>query len=177
MFQSRHVIALCFWLSPTQVIFEFSKLGARSDRDSLKRLVAFWKRLRSNKLTPAVLALSIALGLAVGLLPVYGLHGVLVAALCLPLRLDTVLAFAATMISNPFTFPVLTWVEVQIGCQILGGVCPGVEGLLRGEGIAELGYQLAVGSGVTAVLVGAMGAGITWLIASRLQAIALLPKG
>src|SRR5688572_19678176 len=118
MFQSRHVIALCFWLSPSLVFSEFARRRARNDQGVTRRLRAVWQRLRSNNLTPTVLALSIAVGLAVGLLPLYGLHGVMVAVLCLPLRLDTVLAFAATMISNPFTFPLLTWLEVQIGCKI-----------------------------------------------------------
>lgn len=142
----------------------------QADGDIRQGLLIAWRRMRSNNLTPAVLALSIAVGLAVGLLPLYGLHGVLVAALCLPFRLDAVLAFTATMISNPLTFPLLTWLEVHIGCKIVGGVCPNVEALLRGEGVMDLGYQLMVGAAISASLVGCAGALIVWVVAHGLQA-------
>lgn len=145
----------------------FIRRGLDSERGVWQRVRVVWRRARSNNLTPAVLAFSIAVGLAVGLLPLYGLHGLMVAALCLPLRLDAVLAFAATMISNPLTFPLLTWLEVQIGCAILGGTCPDVDALLRGQGVVDLGYQLMVGAGVMAALVGSCGAAVVWLVAKR----------
>ncbi len=89
---------------------------------------------------------------------------------CLPFRLDTVLAFTATMISNPFTFPLLTWLEVHIGCKIWAVSAQHVEALLRGEGVMDLGYQLMVGASVTALLVGSCGAVIVWTVANRVQA-------
>lgn len=168
MHEPSRSVALCFLTRQTQAVTQRVRNGIVV-KALVRRLEPAWRRARSNDLTPAVLALSIAIGLSVGLLPLYGLHGVLVAALCLPFRLDAVLAFGATMISNPFTFPLLTWVEVHIGCLIVGGVCPDVEGLLRGEGVMHLGYQLLIGASITALLVGMLGATAIWLVANKLQ--------
>ena len=170
MFQSRHVLALLFWLRPAYVFSGFARRGVKGADRFARGSRAVWHRLRANNLTPSVLAMSVAVGLAVGLLPLYGLHGLLVVALCLPFRLDVVLAFAATMISNPFTFPFLTWLEVQLGCKVLGGVCPSVEDLLSGQGLMDVGYHLAVGAGITSLLVGGVGALIVWAVAHRVQA-------
>src|SRR5262249_41963184 len=60
-----------------------------------------YARLRGGALTPARLAGSLAVGLAIGLLPLYGLHLALVLAVCLPLRFDSRLSYVAANVSIP----------------------------------------------------------------------------
>jgi uncharacterized protein (DUF2062 family) len=152
------------------VFYSFVRRGAKRMDKFVRGFHVVWRRLRANNLTPAVLATSSAVGLAVGVLPLYGLHGVIVAGVCLLFRLDAVLAFTATMISNPFTFPFLTWLEVRLGCKILGGLCPRVEDVLQGQGLTEVGYPLFVGASVASVVVGGIGALIVGGVAHWWQA-------
>lgn len=125
-------------------------------------IVRVWHRLHTPHLSARVVASSVAIGLAIGLLPVYGLHGALVLLVCVPLRLDAVLAFAATMISNPVTFPLLILLELELGEELLGKSSSTVQQLMTGEGWLLAGKQILVGSGILAVAVGGLGWGIAW---------------
>lgn len=123
-----------------------------------------WHRLHTPHLSAHVVASSVAIGLAIGLLPVYGLHGALVLLVCVPLRLDAVLAFAATMISNPLTFPLLVLAELELGEELLGKSTSTVQQLMAGEGWLLAGKQILVGSGILAVVVGGLGWGLAWAL-------------
>lgn len=129
-------------------------------RDGALRI---WHRLHTNHLSPRVVAVSVGVGLAIGLLPVYGLHGVLVLAVCVPLRLDSVLAFAATMVSNPITFPLLVIAELELGEALLGSSSLSLEQLMAGQGWALAGQQLLAGTLILASVVGVVGAGLAWV--------------
>ena len=65
------------------------------------RLAAAWRRLRGGELTATRAALSVAVGLAIGVTPLWGLHLILVLAVCLPLKLDAPVAYLAANISIP----------------------------------------------------------------------------
>lgn len=123
-----------------------------------------WHRLRTPHLSARVVAVSIGVGLTIGLLPVYGLHGALVLAVCIPLRLDAVLAFAATMVSNPVTFPLLVFAELKLGEELLGKSSLTVDQLLAGQGWALAGQQLLVGTAILATVVGAVGSILAWVV-------------
>ncbi len=94
----------------------------------------------------------------------YGLHGALVLAVCIPLRLDAVLAFAATMVSNPLTFPLLVLAELKLGEQLLGKSSSTIDQLLAGQGWALAGQQLMVGTAILATVVGAGGSLVAWVV-------------
>jgi uncharacterized protein (DUF2062 family) len=64
---------------------------------------------------------SIGVGLFIGVQPLYGLHLPLCIAVCWPLRLDVVLAYAAANISNPFTAPLIVTAELQLGSLMTDG--------------------------------------------------------
>ena len=76
---------------------------------------AIWDTLRGGELSPERLALSLWVGTFIGCQPIYGLHLVLCALVCLPLRLDVVLAYLAANISNPLLAPFLLFLEFEVG--------------------------------------------------------------
>lgn len=108
------------------------------------------------------MAVSVGVGLAIGFIPTYGLHGLMVLAVCVPLRLDSVLAFAATMVSNPITFPFLVLVELELGEVLLGSSSVTLEQLIAGHGWSLAGQQLLVGAGILATLAGGLGGLLAW---------------
>lgn len=132
-------------------------------------LTRVWHRLHTPHLSARVIAASVGVGLAIGLLPTYGIHSVLVLAVCVPLRLDSVLAFAATMISNPLTFPLLVLAELKVGEWLLGKSSVSLEELRAGSGWALAGQQLMLGTIVLAVLVGIVGSSLAWALARHWQ--------
>lgn len=135
-------------------------------RDGALRI---WHRLHTKHLSARVVAMSVGVGLAIGLLPLYGLHGVLVLAVCVPLRLDSVLAFAATMVSNPITFPLLVIAELELGEALLGSSSLSVEQLMAGQGWVVAGKQLLAGTLILATVVGVIGAGLAWVVTRHWQ--------
>src|SRR5690606_17328254 len=72
-----------------------------------------YRRIRGSDLTPLRFALSLAVGLWVGCLPLYGVHFFLCALLTLPLRLNFLVAYAAAHISIPPTVPFLWFAALQ----------------------------------------------------------------
>jgi len=72
-------------------------------------------------LLPSEIAFAIALGNFVGILPILGLHTVLAVGLAYLLRLNIVIVFLGTQISNPFSFPFILFVSAQIGNLMLCG--------------------------------------------------------
>lgn len=135
-------------------------------RDGVTRV---WHRLHTKHLSPRVVGMSVGIGLTVGLLPVYGLHGILVLAVCVPLRLDSVLAFAATMVSNPVTFPLLVVAELKLGEALLGTSALSVDQLMAGQGWSAAGQQLLAGTLLLASGVGLFGAAVAWALVRHWQ--------
>ncbi len=124
-----------------------------------------WRRLRGGRLTPSRAAASVALGLFVGCLPLYGLHLPLCLALCLPLRLDAAVAYLAANISNPLVAPWLLLAEVQIGSLLLTGALSRFDvHAARATGVMGYAAYAAIGS----VIVGAVLAGIGGVIAASI---------
>ena len=106
-----------------------------------------WKRLRGGELTPARAAASVAVGLAIGVTPLWGFHLPLVLAVCLPLRLDAPVAYLAANISIPIIAPFLTMAEVEIGAFLLTGqALPMDLALVRARGAGLLVKEVAVGT-------------------------------
>jgi 2-polyprenyl-3-methyl-5-hydroxy-6-metoxy-1,4-benzoquinol methylase/uncharacterized protein (DUF2062 family) len=80
-----------------------------------------WARIRGGELTPWRAALSVALGVFVGVQPTPGLHIFIVLALCVPLRLDAAVAYLAANISIPPMVPILVVGAIQLGSRTLHG--------------------------------------------------------
>lgn len=86
-----------------------------------EELTRAYVELRGSRVTPLRGAVSVALGLWVGSIPAFGLHTPIVLALCLWLRLDGLLAWVASNVSNPAFAPFLLYGEVQMGAYVLTG--------------------------------------------------------
>jgi uncharacterized protein (DUF2062 family) len=112
--------------------------------------------------------LSVAIGLFVGCLPLYGLHLPLCAAICVPLGLDLVLAYLAANISNPLLAPLLVFVEVELGALLLTGHgVPFDLEAARRTGVGGFVLQAALGSLVFGLVLGALGGCLAAWLAGR----------
>lgn len=136
-------------------------------RELREKIREAWRRLRGGDLTPARAAASVAVGLAIGVTPLYGFHLPLVIAVCLPLGLDTPVAYLAANISLPFIAPFLTMAEIEIGSKITTGAWLDItrEGL-RQYGIKPFLRQIIVGAIVFSPMMASVGAALTFAIAS-----------
>ena len=70
--------------------------------------------------TPGQRARGVAAGVFCGCYPFFGLQIIFSIGLASALRGNHLLAAAATLISNPFTYFPLYWFNFQVGCWILG---------------------------------------------------------
>jgi uncharacterized protein (DUF2062 family)/2-polyprenyl-3-methyl-5-hydroxy-6-metoxy-1,4-benzoquinol methylase len=128
-----------------------------------------WKRLRGGELTPARAAGSVAVGLLIGVTPLWGLHFWLVLALCVPLRLDVPVAYLAANISLPFIAPFLSIAEIEIGARILTGRFLALsKDELAAQGVKPFLMEIALGTAVFAPSVALLGGTITFGIARAL---------
>jgi len=120
-------------------------------------------------MSAARIAASIAMGLAVGCLPIFGLHLAIVLLLSLRFRLDGALAYVAANISNPFFAPFLFTGEVQVGALILEHRFLTVEsGLTLSRALRAFPAYLAIGAPiVSAALAIGIGALSFALIAAK----------
>jgi SAM-dependent methyltransferase len=129
-------------------------------------LVGLWRRLRGAPGPPHRLALAVAIGLFIGCQPLYGLHLVLVLAVCLPLRLDALAAYAAANISNPLLAPFLVVAQVQVGAWLATGNSIGSD-LERARTLGAAGFarSLALGALALGAALASLGFAVTWLLA------------
>lgn len=142
--------------------------GGTGLRASLGRL---WRLLRGGESSPSKVGASLALGLFVGCLPVYGFHFPLCLAGCLLLRLDLVLAYLAANISNPFVAPFLVTLEVEVGSYLLYGKPAAFDPAdARSLGLSGFFLQALCGSVVVGAALAALGGGLGWVFASRRRA-------
>lgn len=125
-------------------------------REELKRV---WSDLRGGDMSAERIAASVALGLFIGCLPIFGLHLPIVLVLCLRFRLDGALAYVAANVSNPFFAPFLFTGEVQLGAFLFEGHWVHIESkldliqalsafpkyLLAGAPLMGLGLGLGIG--------------------------------
>lgn len=124
-----------------------------------------WRRLRGGELTPWRAAASVGVGLLIGMTPAYGLHWLLVLAVCVPLRLDTGVAYLAANVSVPLVAPFITFAEIETGALVLRGTfLPLGPGDLEAKGVATLLAELAVGTTVLAPATGALGGALAYVL-------------
>jgi len=105
------VLVALFWIKPRDLIRKFRKKGFRK---FLKEDV-----LQSDD-SPKKKALSIALGILIGLSPIFGFHTVAVLALAVLFKLNKVIAFAFSNISFPPFIPFILYASLQLGAFITG---------------------------------------------------------
>jgi uncharacterized protein (DUF2062 family)/2-polyprenyl-3-methyl-5-hydroxy-6-metoxy-1,4-benzoquinol methylase len=131
-------------------------------RTWLRRL---YLTLRTEHTTPVKVATAVALGVFVGVSPLWGLHFALCVLLATAFRLNRVLVYASANIGNPLTVAPILFAELQVGHRVLQGEwLPVALRDIRAVGFQGLVASLAVGSvAVGLVLGGVIGVG-AWLI-------------
>ncbi len=126
-----------------------------------------WKRLRGGELTPWRAAGSVAVGLAIGVTPLYGLHIWIVVGVCLLLQLDAAVAYLAANVSIPPMIPFLLLAEVEIGSWVRKGHTLGLSAQeAKARALGELVREVVVGTAIFAPLVGVAGGIIAFSVAS-----------
>ncbi len=130
-----------------------------------RALAGVWRRLRGGRQSPARVALAVALGLFIGVLPLYGLHFFLCLLICLPLGLDFVACYLVANISNPFVAPFLITLEVEVGALVTTGQPAGFT-LARAKqtGIFGFAWQAGVGSVCVGFALAAIGGSAAYLV-------------
>ena len=125
-------------------------------------------RLRTEADTPARNAGAIWLGVAVGCLPLYGLHRLLCVVLGRLLRLNRIHAYLAAHINNPLTAAPLIYLEIATGRWILTGRWPSPSvPALRDVNIWCAGRDLVLGSIVVGVALGAILALLSYVVSRK----------
>jgi uncharacterized protein (DUF2062 family)/2-polyprenyl-3-methyl-5-hydroxy-6-metoxy-1,4-benzoquinol methylase len=137
--------------------------------DGSGRLLSrIWRRLRGTRQSPARVALAVASGLFIGCLPLYGLHFLLCALLCLPLGLDLLLCYLVANISNPLVAPFLVTLEVEVGSLVTTGQHAAFTlARARQTGILGFVWQAGVGSVFVGAGLAAVGSVIAYGVARK----------
>lgn len=105
------VLVAIFWIKPRDLYRKFREKGIRR---FLKEDV-----LHSSD-SPKKKALSIALGVFIGLSPIWGFHTITVIALAVLLKLNRVIAFAFSNVSFPPFIPFILFGSLKLGALITG---------------------------------------------------------
>ncbi len=103
------------------VTFLFIKprnLFRKINEKGIKRF--FKEDLLASHDTPETKAKSIALGVFIGLSPLWGLHTLLVLSLAVFFKLNKAIAFAFSNVSLPPFIPFIVWISLSIGALLLG---------------------------------------------------------
>lgn len=105
------------------------------------------------------------MGLLIGSTPLYGLHLVLVMAVCVPLRLDTPLAYLAANISVPFIAPFLSLAEIETGTLVRTGAFRELSvDAVRARGVGPFLGDALVGVAVFSPALALVGGALTYAI-------------
>lgn len=142
---------------------------------SFKEMMAVLARLLKEHHDPHGIALGVAIGSFIGILPLYGLHTILcVIALFLIPRANKLAIVLGTNISIPPTVATITWTAYDIGRILLANrhYPPLSLEYLRSfriSKVSEFYYPLFVGSVVLALLVSAVLYLITWIAADQFR--------
>jgi uncharacterized protein (DUF2062 family) len=138
------------------------------DRGTLAR--EGWARLRGGQLSPVRCALSVAVGLAIGVTPLFGVHLILVLAVCLPLRLDAAVSYLAANISIPPIAPFLLFAELQIGAWLrTGALLPLTRKAMTEHSASEFAREVALGTTVFAPAIALAGGALAYCFVRLLQ--------
>ena len=105
------VIVALVYIFPRNAVRRFKKKG-------FKKFIT--EDLLGHQDSPKKKALSIALGVFIGLSPLWGFHTLLVISLSVLFRLNKAIAFAFSNVSLPPFIPFIIYLSLQVGAFLLG---------------------------------------------------------
>lgn len=128
-----------------------------------------WKRfLKENILetegSHRTKALSVALGIFIGLTPLWGFHTVLVLGLAGYFRLNKLLAYLCTHVSFPPFIPFIIMLSMLVGARLTGKSTDLSAMTFTTETVQRNLVQYLIGSTVLATAAAALFCGITYMI-------------
>jgi uncharacterized protein (DUF2062 family) len=85
--------------------------------EAKKKLIGYLKQ----GVSPAEISFAIAIGIFVAFIPMVGVHTALAFVLAWVLRINPVIVFLGTQVSNPLTFPLQVVISAQAGHLLLHG--------------------------------------------------------
>ena len=140
--------------------------GAGGGRGS--RTPELLRRLLTEQLEPGPAAAAVWLGIALGIIPIYGLQSVVALSLATLLGLNRPLTFAATFINNPLLQPVLVVGSLQLGHLATRGSWISLSpAALRASPIGDHVLALLVGSLILSAIVGGAAALAVYVFLAR----------
>jgi glycosyltransferase involved in cell wall biosynthesis len=105
------VLVALLYIKPRDLIRKFRKKG-------LRRFIK--EELLGSNESPLKSAQAIALGVFIGLTPLWGFHTILVLSLAVFFKLNKVISFAFTNVSFPPFIPFTVYTSIMIGTNVLG---------------------------------------------------------
>jgi len=148
--------------------------AACPDRPGLRGLL---RRLMTEQLEPGRAAAAVALGITLGIVPIYGLQSVVALALATLFRLNRPLTLAGTFINIPPIQPLLVIGSLQLGHLAMGGTLVSLsprELLATGVGLHVV--ALFIGSVILSAAVGGSAGLATYVVLRRRAARADLSR-
>lgn len=109
------VIISLLYIKPRDFVMSFKKKG-------FKRF--FIENVLESNDSPQKKALSIALGVFIGIAPLWGFQTVIVLFLAYVLRLNKLIAFAFSNVSIPPFIPLIVFCSLKVGSLVLGNAMP-----------------------------------------------------
>jgi len=130
-------------------------------------LVPRLRVLLSERLAPVEAAAAVSLGIALGIIPIYGVQSLTAVALASVLHLNRPLTLGATFINNPLLQPLLVLGSLELGHRALHGewMAVSASGLSAGGLKGQLG-AFVLGSVVLAAILAPACGGLTYLTVS-----------
>ena len=140
-------------------------------KKKFKEIVAHLLKLNN---TPREIALGTALGVFIAILPVYGLHTLLVVIAALLIKpANKIAILLGTNISLPPTVPFITWIAYEIGRAILKGRFDPLTSAsfknLTFQKIISLYQPLFLGSVILGIICASLAYLLTYLLAKKFR--------
>ena len=136
-------------------------------RRKVKKLI---KTVLHMKGEPKEIALAFSLGVFVAFFPIFGTHTIMALGGAWLLGLSPTVTLAATFINNPWTIAPLYGSSLYVGMAVMGKSMEGLEinwGDLNSEVIWELAKTLFLPFSVGCIMLGVIGAVISYFLALR----------
>ncbi len=105
------VIIALLYIKPRDLIYRLKKKGIKK---------FFTEEVLRSQDSPLVKTNSIALGVFIGLTPLWGLHSLLAISLAVLFKLNKVISFTFSNVSIPIFIPFIIWISIKIGALVLG---------------------------------------------------------
>lgn len=118
-----------------------------------KTLKEYIIKLSKKGLSPSEIAGAVAVGNFIGFIPLIGTHTLIAFGLAYVLRLNPLIVFLSTQISNPISYPFQIFISAEVGNLILKGSFIKIKFSKDMNYLSHYVWPIIVGSQVLGVIV------------------------